>query len=145
MTATVTVDWLDLNQQHLTAAIANIRALLEAHAARGSDTAKPARPDGVSVARIDAIAAAMPAPPALERLRTMFRLSAFERSALLLCAAMEFDATIAPLCAIAHGDPQRAYPTFSLALALLPQAHWSPLAPSAPLRRWRLIEVRNRP
>ena len=54
---------------------------------------------------------------------------------------MEFDAAIAPLCAGAQGDPQRAYPTFSLALAALPDAHWSALTPTAPLRHWRLIEV----
>ena len=39
------------------------------------------------------------------------------------------------------GNPQRTYPTFSLALAALPEAHWSALTPAAPLRRWRLIEV----
>src|SRR5205823_3244883 len=33
------------------------------------------------------------------------------------------------------------YPTFSLALAALPEAHWSALSPSASLRRWRLIEL----
>ena len=46
-----------------------------------------------------------------------------------------------PLCAAAQGDPQRAYPTFSLALAALPEPHWSALTPAAPLRHWRLIEV----
>ncbi|TDC06407.1 ATP-binding protein, partial [Streptomyces sp. 8K308] len=31
--------------------------------------------------------------------------------------------------------------TFSLALAALPEPHWSALTPVAPLRRWRLIEL----
>ena len=45
-------------------------------------------------------------------------------------------------CALpARGNPQHAYPTFSLALAALPEAHWSALTPAAALRRWRLIEV----
>jgi hypothetical protein len=64
---------------------------------------------------------------------------------LLLCAAVEFDARFAPLCAAAQGDPQRAHPTFSLALATLPGAHWSALAPAGPLRRWRLVEVGSGP
>lgn len=88
----------------------------------------------------------MPAPPALETLCTAFRLSPFERDLLTLCAAMELDAGIAPLCAAAGGgDPARAYPTLSLALAALPDPHWSALTPDAPLRRWRLIEVGTGP
>ncbi|HLY97274.1 MAG TPA: ATP-binding protein, partial [Sideroxyarcus sp.] len=67
--------------------------------------------------------------------------SPFERDLLLLCAGMELDTTFAPLCASAQGNQQRAYPTFSLALAALPDPHWSALTPDAPLRRWRLIEV----
>src|SRR5262249_25818768 len=39
----------------------------------------------------------------------------------------------------------RPWPTFRLALAALPAPHWSALTPSAPLRRWRLIEVLNQP
>ena len=83
----------------------------------------------------------MPAPPALDTLCALFDLSPFERDVLLLCAGMELDSAFAGLCAAAQGDPQRAYPTFSLALAALPDAHWSALTPMAPLRRWRLVEV----
>jgi len=84
---------------------------------------------------------AMPGPPALETLCAMFGLSPFERDVLLLCAGMELDATFPVLCASAQGDPQRAYPTFSLAQAALPAPHWSAITPAGPLRRWRLIEV----
>ena len=35
--------------------------------------------------------------------------------------------------------------TFSLALGALPNAHWSALAPQAPLRRWRLVEPATGP
>ena len=45
------------------------------------------------------------------------------------------------LCASVQGEPVRNYPTFSLALSLFPEAHWSALTPAAPLRWWRLIEV----
>jgi AAA+ superfamily predicted ATPase len=54
---------------------------------------------------------------------------------------MELDATFASLCANAQGDTQLSYPTFSLAMSALPQAHWSAIVPQSPLRRWGLIEV----
>ncbi|MGG6268102.1 ATP-binding protein [Leptolyngbya sp. AN03gr2] len=79
--------------------------------------------------------------PALERLCSIFGLSEFERNVLLLCAGVELDASFSPLCAAAQDDQQRTYPTFSLALAALPNAHWSALTPAAPLRRWRLVEI----
>jgi hypothetical protein len=82
----------------------------------------------------------MSAPSALETLCTTFGLSPFERDVLLLCAGVELDSTFSRLCAAAQGDPLRTYPTFSLAMAVLPNPHWSALTPAAPLRRWRLIE-----
>ena len=85
--------------------------------------------------------ARLPAPAALDTLCADFGLTPFEHDVLLLCAGLELDAGFGPLFAAAHGDPQRPYPTFSLALAALPDPHWSALAPEAALRRWRLIEV----
>ena len=41
--------------------------------------------------------------------------------------------------------PKLNHPSFSLALAALPGAHWSATAPSAALRRWELIEVEKGP
>ncbi len=84
---------------------------------------------------------AHPAGPfALETLAAGFGLSAFERSVIVLCAAVELEASFASLCATAHGDPRRAFPTFGLALGALPGAHWSAFTPARPLRAWRLIE-----
>ena len=80
-------------------------------------------------------------PPALERLCAAFGLSRFERDILLLCAGVELDAQFAQTVARAQRDSHLAFPSFSLALAALPEAHWSALTPVAPLRRWRLIEV----
>ena len=143
MTATTTTraDWSMTNQRYLAAATSELCALLEARTT----------PDALSRIRdrsglpldddAEAIAATMDAPPALHVLERIFGLSPFERDLLLLCAAMEFEAAIGPLCAALNGDAQRAYPTFGLALAALPNAYWSALAPTAPLRRWRLIEV----
>lgn len=83
---------------------------------------------------------ALPCPDALEALASVFGLSPFEREVLLLCAAMELDATTAGRCAAASGST-RVYPTFSLALAALTDPHWSALTPISPLRRWRLVEL----
>ena len=83
----------------------------------------------------------MEEPPAIEQLCQIFGLSSFERDVLLLCAGMEFDGEWASLCAKVAGDTQRNYPTFSLALAVLPQAYWGAIAPHAPLRHWLLVEM----
>jgi hypothetical protein len=78
---------------------------------------------------------------ALNRVVNAFNLSSFEVGILLLCAGMELDGAVAELCARAQNDAARPYPTFALALAALPDAHWSALSPGAALRYWRLIEV----
>jgi len=69
----------------------------------------------------------------LDRLCAAFDLSPFARDILLLCAGVELDGEVATLC--------QGGPTFGLALATLPDAHWTALLPSAPLRYWRLIRV----
>jgi hypothetical protein len=115
--------------------LGEVRAALERHAGLS-----PSEPD-VLRPSLEELAAALPAPSAFDTLSAAFGLSAFERQVLLLCAGIELDATFAPLCAAAQGDPQRNYPTFSLALAALPAAHWSALSPEAPLRQWQLIQV----
>jgi hypothetical protein len=84
-------------------------------------------------------------PPALVMLSQLLGLSPFERHVLLLCIAMELDTTIATLCARVHGDANRAYPTFALALAVfVEERSWDTLSPERPLRHWRLIEI-NQP
>jgi hypothetical protein len=88
-------------------------------------------------------AAEMEPPPALLILAERFGLSSFELDLLLLCAAMEFDTSIAYLCSLAQGG-NRPYPTFSLALALFDEPVWEALSPERPLRYWRLLEI-NQP
>jgi hypothetical protein len=83
----------------------------------------------------------MPAPPALHGIADGLGLTGFEQEVLLLCAGVELDSKVAQACAQAHGDPGRAYATFSLALASIPDAHWSAVSPAGPLRRWRLVEL----
>jgi hypothetical protein len=139
--------WHEANQRYLSDALAVVRGALQRHITCvqggpevGKASVEAPMPPSDAGGRGLPIGA-IPAPPALETLCATFCLSPFERDTLLLCAGMELDASFAGLCATAQGDPQRAYPTFSLALATLPEAHWSALTPAAPLRHWRLVEV----
>jgi hypothetical protein len=145
MTALGADAWSDGNQSYLRGALTRVRRLLEAHAASRADgggTSKDGHTEAAAARRALAEAAAeLQLPPSLELLAGTFGLSAFERDVLLLCAGVELDAGFASLCAAAHGDPARPYPTFGLALAALPDAHWSALTPQATLRYWRLVEV----
>ena len=140
-----TLSWLDANQRYLTTALAEVRLALEDHRAPGEGKTGDGKPRAEVEAALKQAAEAMPGPPAIEILTATFGLSPFERAILLLCAGIELNAQIVSLCAAAQGDPLRAYPTFSLALAALPQPHWSAINPSAPLRHWRLIEVGSGP
>jgi hypothetical protein len=74
----------------------------------------------------------------------LFGLSRFEQQVLLMCAAVELDTSIAPLCARAQDDPNRPYPTFALALSIFDEPAWDVLSPRRPLRHWRLLEI-NQP
>jgi hypothetical protein len=133
-------DWHQLNQGHLVSALAGVRAALERHLTRvAGDTSAGAEAE--IAADVERYGTDDVRQMALERICAVFGLTSFERDILLLCAGTELDSRFAPLCARAQGDPQRIHPTFSLALAALPDAHWSALTPSAPLRRWRLVDV----
>ncbi|MFC0111333.1 ATP-binding protein [Kibdelosporangium aridum] len=114
-----------MHRQALVDAVRSVLTAVDAHAGNGP-APQPFEPDGSS---------------ALQALCGCFGLTSFERDVLVLAAAMEIDPTTAARCAAASGDPQRAFPTFSLALAAFPEPHWGALTPVAPLRRWRLIEL----
>ncbi|MGD8750917.1 MAG: ATP-binding protein [Anaerolineales bacterium] len=131
-------EWLQANQRYLMAALSDVRAALERHASGEGSQAV-----GEEVSRREHIPEKQmhTFPPALDVLSATFGLSSFERDVLLMCAGMELDSSFSSLCAKAQGDQSRVYPTFSLALAALPGAHWSALSPDSPLRYWRLIET----
>ncbi|MBH8572116.1 ATP-binding protein [Nostocaceae cyanobacterium CENA369] len=78
---------------------------------------------------------------ALNTLCNTFGLTDFERNVLLLCAGMELDPNWGFLCANTKTGITQPYPTFMLAIAALPQPHWSAFTPNAPLRRWQLIQI----
>jgi len=140
-------NWQEANQQYLMATLAVLRERLERYA-----EARPNNTEG-DVGDVSSFETppqalkqatdALPAPSALETLCMAFGLSPFERDILLLCAGIELDSKFASLIAALHGEFSRGVPTFSLALSALPNPHWSALSPSAPLRFWRLIEVRE--
>ncbi|KAM3101422.1 ATP-binding protein [Phormidesmis sp. 146-12] len=119
--------WHEQNQQFLMAAIAQIRSRL------------------CQLAQIETSPDFEAIDPtfgsALDRLSEIFGLSVFDREVLLLCAGMEFDSGWSALCAEAQGDSQLNYPTLGLALRLSFHSDWAGLLPTAPLRRWRLIEI----
>ena len=110
----------------------------------------PAPIDVVTEEQVQQAAAAMAAaekmepPPALIITAQRFGLSRFERDVLLLSAAMELDTRIGSQCALLHGDANRGYPTFALALSVFDEPAWDALSPERPLRFWRLIEI-NQP
>jgi ATPase family associated with various cellular activities (AAA)/Winged helix domain, variant len=134
---TASAAWVDANQRHLTAALAEVRSALERHLGEAGDSQGLATSAASGWDLPDAAAGA----PALDEVCGAFGLSPFERLVLVLAAAPELDGRFPALCAAAQGDPGRAYPTFGLALAALPGGHWSALTPGGPLRRWRLVEV----
>lgn len=133
MNAPLDLDWTTANQQLLVAEFARLRRLL------GEDTDRGSALEAQS--RVDALRARMPAPAAIDTLAQLFQLSAFERDVLLLAAGVEMDARLAALCGEASGQAQKPRATFGLALAALPDPHWSAIAPVEALRRWRLIDI----
>src|SRR4029434_3256595 len=122
-------DWLHANQRHLAAAVTTVRRFLPS---RDSDRpldatveagGNPHIHDGTSQ-----LAEGMSRPPALETLCQTFGLTEFERAIVVMCAGAELDGNFP------------AVPTFGLALATLPGAHWSALLPNSPVRHWHLID-----
>ena len=131
-------DWITANQRRLCEDMKRLRSLLRRHAAAHAQ-------DPSAVQPADEVLPAQSPAATLDYLCRRFELSPFERDLLLLSAGVELESGFGPMCAAAQGDPRKDYPTFSLALAALPDAHWSALAPQAPLRRWHLINVHDGP
>src|SRR5262245_59203197 len=135
MTSASVQDWQSVNQSRLSTALAGVKSVLRRHAelvrppatgdngalhppedAQRSHLSFASVPEGRRFLAGDESGGEDP-PAALETLCAIFGLSPFERNLLLLCAGIELDSAFAPLCAAAQGDPNRAFPTFSLALA----------------------------
>ena len=129
--------WQTGNDEYLAAALQWLRLRLQ----RQVDPAVGTEPELSAAAAALSHAESDSAPPALMLLGRLLGLSHFEQEVLLLCAAVELDTRIGPLCAQAQDDPNRPYPTFALALALFDEPAWDVLSPERPLRYWRLLEI----
>jgi hypothetical protein len=140
MNAAPTLNWKEANQNHLTAALCEVRVALarfllypDGQADSGEDPTNPGlAPEGDSATRETS---------ALESLCATFGLSAFESKILLMSAGVELDSRFASLYAAGSRDARSSYPTFSLALSAFDDAHWSALLPTRPLRYWHLVEI----
>ncbi|MHC1767293.1 MAG: ATP-binding protein [Verrucomicrobiia bacterium] len=136
-TATMHEGWVTANQRCLMAELAVLIAWLEP----SSDSTRS--DDAVAQQSLREARAAMPAPAALDSLYELFGLSPFERSLLLLCAGVELDGEFSRRCARAWASGGNPWPSFGLALSCIPDAHWDALTSTAPLRRWRMIEINS--
>ncbi len=146
-------DWHLRNNQFLGAALRWLRLRLGALAASSGDDVEDSGQlnsaaqnfnwrEKIEQAEMEMDAAASgEMPPALILLSYKLGLSNFEQWVLLLCVAMEFDTSIAHLCADAQDHPNRPYPTFALALACFDDPEWGVVLPEGALRYWRLIEI----
>ncbi|RCJ41015.1 hypothetical protein A6770_36605 [Nostoc minutum NIES-26] len=136
--------WYESNRNYFIMVLNQLREILENYVKQPDDS-----PDielislqkDRSELEIKEAAATMTSPPALEQLCQRFKLSEFERSILVFCAGVEIDLRFPHLCTKAHGTESQYNPTFGLALSILPNPHWSALAPDSPLRYWKLIEL----
>ena len=124
--------------------MAVISARLRLHASGDAEDDRDAALADLRAAelRAERAAADVPGISATDGLVAAFGLSSFERDVLLLaCGRRARRRVRGERCAAAQGDPHRRHPTFGLALAALPDAHWSAIVPAAPLRWWHLVDV----
>jgi len=135
MRANASISWAEQNQAYLVGEFATLRRRFGVQ----EDAENKLQPKTASKRN----PAPMDPPPAIDTLAAIFELSTFERELLLLCAGIEMDSVLAARCSEELGRPQRNFVTFSLALGALTDPHWNALAPGAPLRRFRLIDMES--
>ncbi|HRW50519.1 MAG TPA: ATP-binding protein [Caldilinea sp.] len=126
--------WQQANRAYLMAALDLVKGRVLLAAGHTADLA-------ALEAAVDAAGARLASPAALQQLCHTFRLSPFERDLLLLCAAADLDSDFIALFAALQGGAERAFATFGLALALLPNAHWTAILPDGALRHWHFVDV----
>ena len=129
-----TNNWARLNQRYFEIAIERIRARLDAFTGQTSDI------DQLDTA-LKSVRGEMEVPSAFEQVCESFNLSEFESELLLLCAAMEVIPRFGDQCGVCQQDPLLNFPTFGLALAVLPHPSWAAITPVAGLRKLKLIEI----
>jgi hypothetical protein len=133
-------DWTEANQAYLSASMAAIRVRLERQAAAQSSVGLD-EAAVVADEKVLEVRAGMAFPPALEEVVARFHLSSFERGVLLMAAAMELVPDFGRACAQARGRSGCERPSFGLAMATLPDAHWTAVLPGGALRGFNLISL----
>jgi hypothetical protein len=131
-------NWVEENQTYLSTQINYIKKILQENilSKKNTDSTDEKSKPPLWNRDIDS------SSPSLEFLSHVFGLSVFEKYVLVLCAGIDLDPEIKQLSENYNSNP---YPTFELALSILPGAHWSALTPESPLRRLNLISLENRP
>jgi hypothetical protein len=129
------VSWAEANQACLAMEFARLRLRLGASG--------PGSGDDEAEAALHEPRESLVPPAAIDQLTATFSLSEFERQILLLAAGIEMDSALAGQVSESLGGEWRGSITFGLALGTLDDPHWSALAPSAPLRSARLIEMES--
>lgn len=141
MSQTSVYSWEEANQICLMAALSEVRlGLTKFLLPEQAPPPAEEHPDAAAVSP-EEVRASMQASPALDMLCSIFGLSSFERKILLMCAGIDLDSRFASLYRATSKEARHASPTFSLALAVFEDAHWSALLPARPLRYWRLVEI----
>ena len=142
-----TKNWSADNQAYLMLRIKAIGNRLEWYKASRMEKKENVKEptNTAEIKQLKRIAGKMSAPPAIEKLVQQLGLSTFERDLLVWCAALELNTGFAELTSSIQQNPSSALPTFTTALAVLPNAHWSAISPQSPLRYWGLIEVNQTP
>lgn len=143
MSTAISITWYEANQRYLMASVGLAKVMLELYNAPADAGDGPQLKLEAAQQELKETAQLLPAPAALDTLVKVLGLSPFEKNILLLCAGVELDSSLATLIATLHGGPSLMLPSFGLALAVIPEAHWSALSPNAPLRYWRLVELVN--
>ncbi|MCB0838693.1 MAG: hypothetical protein KDD99_18605, partial [Bacteroidetes bacterium] len=128
-----TLSWQEANRQHLMAAVKAIKNRLKKYLNGGGGQENKQQHEK-PVEWADQFPY-LSNPSALEQISHIFALSEFEKNILLMCAGIELDADFHQLF-----KQHELKPSFSLALAVFPQSHWSAIIPQGPLRYWNLIE-----
>lgn len=131
--------WYQANQCYLTAVFDRIHNIIQNFINQSENDVGGRSNINQDRSELLKIASQMSFPPALEQICEEFELSEFEFYILTLCAALELDSRFPELCAKAHNNENYYYPTFGLALKVLPNPYWSALTPDATLRHWKLI------
>ncbi|KAI9130402.1 ATP-binding protein [Acaryochloris sp. CCMEE 5410] len=127
--------WQEANWLYFTQALLRVKQALR-HQGKQLESQDPA-PEP-----IDPLPPSELSPPSyLEQISKAFGLSPFARDVLLLCVGMELDRGWESICALAHGNPNRPFPTLGLALTCFAGSDWIGLQSFRILQEWHLIEV----